>query len=141
LPLEGRIHPQLIPDEANRIQVYQRLAAIREPTELSATAEELIGRPLGDEPADRLLRNLLTLLELKLLAERARLREVSCQVLGTAGRFALRFLEPPPPEVTERLIIFDDRWHKVESTWQAEHPLAAGAWINWLKASLKTLNK
>src|SRR6185436_17294209 len=95
LPLEGRLHPDLIPEEANRIQVYQRLANVHEPTELKPVAEELIGRPLGNEPTDRLLHNLLTLLELKLLAERARLREVSCQLAGPVAQFTLRFLEAP----------------------------------------------
>lgn len=139
LPLEGRLHPNLIPNMEHRIQMYQRLAAIHDPRELAPTAEELIGRPLGGEPIDRLVKNLLTLLELKLMAERARLQEVSCQVHASQGKFSLRFLEQPTPEVTTRLLEFDDRWHKVESTWQAEHPLAAGAWIPWLKESLRVL--
>lgn len=139
LPLEGRIHPDLIPEEQARIQVYQRLAHVHEPSELKPLAEELIERPLGSEPADRLLINLLTLLELKLYAERARLREVSTQVTGSDGQFTLRFLEAPKEETIARLTAFDDRWHQVEGSWQATLPLAAGAWIPWLEESLKQL--
>ncbi len=139
LPLEGRIHPSLIPEEQARIQVYQRLAHVHEPSELKPLAEELIERPLGQEPEDRLLLNLLTLLQLKLYAERARLREVSAQVAGAEGQFTLRFLEAPKPETIERLTAFDDRWHQVEGSWQASHPLAAGAWIPWLEECLKQL--
>jgi transcription-repair coupling factor (superfamily II helicase) len=141
LPLEGRLLSELIPAETNRIQIYQRLAAIREPAELEPTAAEIIGRPLGNELADRQLKNLLTLLTIKLLAEKARLSEVSCQSRGAWGRFNLRFLEAPTEEITQRLVDFDQSWHKVESVWQAEHPLAAGAWIPWLKTSLEQLGK
>lgn len=139
LPLEGRLHPDLVPDEASRIHIYQRLASLRDPRELKPTVEALIGRSLNEEPPDRLLQNLITLLELKLLAERARLREISCQVKNNLGQFSLRFLEAPNPSLTAQLLAFDERWHKVESSWQATHPVAAGAWIPWLKASLKNL--
>lgn len=141
LPLEGRIHTDLIATEANRIQVYQRLASIHEPTELKITAEEIIGRPLTNEPTDRLLQNLLTLLEIKLLAERARLGEVSCQTSDNFGLFTLRFLEKPNEIAVKRLIDFDERWHNIESGLGTKHPLAAGAWIPWLKQSLKLLGK
>jgi transcription-repair coupling factor len=154
LPLEGRIHTDLIPIEANRIQVYQRLAGIREPAELKIIAEEIIGRPLTSEPADRLLQNLLTLLEIKLLAERARLGEVSCQTSNGFGQFTLRFLEAPSVEIIERLTSFDSRWgveplgggtlyrHTEGGAGiRAKHPLAVGAWIPWLKQSLKLLGK
>ncbi len=142
LPIEGRIMPALIPNEDKRIQAYQRLASVREPVELNPTAEELLGRPLTDSADDRLMRNLLTLLELKLYAEHGRLQEVSCQNAEEGyARFSLKFMEAPPDDVIERLTKFDERWHKVESTWQAEHPLAAGAWVPWLKASLKLLGK
>ncbi|MBI5466297.1 MAG: DEAD/DEAH box helicase [Candidatus Kerfeldbacteria bacterium] len=141
LPLEGRLAAELIPAEPDRIQIYQRLAAMREPAELEPAAQEIIGRPLGDEPADRLFKNLLTLLELKLLAEGARLSEISCQTRQALGRFSLRFLEAPTEEIKQRLTNFDPRWHKVESVWQAEHPLAGGCWIPWLKESLRLLGK
>ncbi len=139
LPLEGRILPELVPAEEARINLYQRLASIREPSELLSTAQELIGRPLNEDKTDRLFKNLLTLLEIKLLAEVARLQEVTCWHQEQQGKFSIRFLETPAPELIERLTEFDDNWHKVESTWQAEHPLAAGAWIPWLKQSLKLL--
>lgn len=141
LPLEGRIHPSIVPDEKLRIHLYQRLASIREPGELLPLAEELLGRPLQDAAADRLFKNLLTLLELKLLAERARLREVTYRAEQAGDTFSIRFLETPQEPTIERLVDFDDRWHKVEGTWQAKHPLAAGAWISWLRESLTRLGK
>lgn len=139
LPLEGRISSKLIAQEEHRIHLYQRLASIREPNELFATAQELIGRPFTDSEPDKLFINLLTLLEIKLLAEKARLHEINCHQQNYAGKFSLRFLEAPPTQALARLINFDDDWHKVESTWQAEYTLASGAWIPWLKASLKLL--
>ncbi|MDZ4229900.1 MAG: CarD family transcriptional regulator, partial [Candidatus Veblenbacteria bacterium] len=114
LPLEGRIAPALVPSEEHRIHLYQRLASVREPTELMLTAQELLGRPLGDEASDRMFKNLLTLLEFKLLAERARLEELRCQVQDKNGKFSFRFLSAPPVEVLARLTEFDDTWHKVE---------------------------
>ena len=139
LPLDGRISPALVPAEEQRIHLYQRLASIPEPTELASSAQALIGRPLNDTPADRLLKNLLTLLEIKLLAEQARLQEVTCHQQGQIGRFYLRFLIAPNPDAIERLTNFDDNWHKVETSWQAMHPLAADACIPWLKTCLKLL--
>ena len=139
LPLDGWISPALVPAEEQRIHLYQRLASIPEPTELASSAQALIGRPLNDTPADRLLKNLLTLLEIKLLAEQARLQEVTCHQQGQIGRFYLRFLIAPNPDAIERLTNFDDNWHKVETSWQAMHPLAADAWIPWLKTCLKLL--
>jgi transcription-repair coupling factor len=139
LPLEGRISSDLIPDEEKRIYLYQRLASLREPNELFRQAAELIGRPLNDSKADRLLKNLLTLLEIKLLAEKARLQEISCHAVNNRGQFSLKFLDTPSEETITRLTKFDKSWHKVESSWQASYPLAAGAWIPWLKQSLKLI--
>ncbi len=141
LPLEGRILPAIVPDEKHRIHLYQRLASVREPAELAPLSEELLGRALTDTTPDRLFKNLLTLLSLKLLAERARLREVSYRAEGDSGTFTLRFLEQPNVDTIARLVTFDERWHKVEGTWQAKHPLAAGAWISWLKESLTRLGR
>ena len=45
----------------------------------------------------------------------------------------------PNPDAIERLTNFNDNWHKVETSWQAMHPLAAGAWMPWLKTCLKLL--
>lgn len=139
LPLDGRLSPELIVNEEQRIHLYQRLASIREPSDLLTTAEELIGRPLMDSTADRLLKNLLTTLEIKLLAEKARLQEITCYQKNSYGQFSIRFLDKPDDNVLSRLTDFDDSWHRVETSWQANHPLAAGAWIPWLKQSLKLL--
>ncbi len=139
LPLPGLISAQLIPGELDRLQIYQRLAAVREARELKTVTEEILGRPLQNSLPDRQLQNLLTLLEFKLLAERAGLREVSCQNQGEFGQFLIRFLSAPTAEQLKRLNTFDSGWHKVESSWQAHYPLAAGAWLNWLKTSLEQL--
>ncbi len=139
LPLEGRILPELAPDEEKRIHIYQRLASVREPTELLPTAINLLGRPLADDKADMLFKNLLTLLEIKLLAEQARLQEVACWPKDKQGQFILRPLSALPAEAVSRLTNFDNTWHQVESAWQALRPLAAGAWLPWLKESLKLI--
>lgn len=139
LPLPGLIAQELIPDELNRLQIYRRLAAVREAQELKTLAEEILGRPLQNSWPDNQLQNLLTLLEFKLLAERAGLREVSCKQQGDSGQFLIRFLNPPTALQLKRLNSFDSNWHQVESSWQARQPLAAGAWIEWLKASLEQL--
>lgn len=139
LPLEGRIPQELVPDEEKRIHVYQRLASIREPAELLTTATSLLGRPLTNDKPDLLLNNLLRLLEIKLLAEQARLHEVTCWPQGKQGQFILRPLTSPPPEAVDRLTAFDSNWHQVESSWQAYYPLAGGAWLPWLKQSLQLL--
>lgn len=139
LPLEGRISSDIVPAEDARINLYQRLAYIREPADLAPTAQELIGRPLTDTKADILFKNLLTLLEIKLLAESARLQEINCWRQETQGKFVIKFLENPLAETMGRLTAFDENWHRVEGTWQAKYPLAAGAWIPWLKQSLKLL--
>jgi len=141
LPLEGRISPDLIPTETKRIQIYQRLASIREPSELLIETTKILGRALNDEPADRLWQNLLTLLEIKLLAERARLQEITCTVENKIGKFIFRFLEKPSADNFNKLLNFDANWHKIESGWTNKHPLAAGAWIPWLKENLKILGK
>ena len=134
LPLAGRLSEQLIPNEFNRIQIYQRLASQRDTSELKHLAEELIGRPLNDTAPDRQLKNLLTLLEIKILSERSGLREVACQTQNQLGRFSIRFINPVLPAQAAKL--YELGWHPVESSWQARQPLAAGAWIEWLKQSL-----
>jgi len=140
LPLEARLTSQLVPNEINRINLYQKLAAVREPSELRPLAETLLGRALQlDNKSDQLLNNLLTTLTIKLLAEKARLREVSCQVKESSGQFTLRWLEPPTLNSRQRLIDFDPHWRTIANGWQAWQPLAAGAWIPWLKQSLKKL--
>lgn len=139
LPLEGRITAELIPDEEIRLYLYQRLAVLREPTELLPTAQELLGRPLGEQEADKLFKNLLTLLEIKLLAERARLQEVACWPQDYPwGRFVIKFLTTPSPDILARLTNFDPGWHKVETTWQTKHTLNDD-WLSWLKQILKLL--
>lgn len=140
LPIEGRLTPELIPNETSRIQVYQRLASCPDVEELHKLAREIIGRPLTEERSDRLFQNLITLLEFKLLAQNARVYEVSAQVSGPTGKFLLRFLDMPDTEKLQRLKIFDHSWHKTESSWQTGHTLAAGSWIPWLKECLKLIS-
>ncbi|MBU1038938.1 DEAD/DEAH box helicase [Patescibacteria group bacterium] len=141
LPLEARLSPQLNLSQSARLNLYQKLAAVRQPNELLNEATTLLGRPLNNDQPDQLLKNLLTLLEIKLLAEQARLREVSCQSGSHFGQFILRWLEKPSPEINQRLKNFDPSWRQTETGWQAHHPLAAGAWLPWLKESLRQIKK
>ncbi len=89
LPLPVGLPPEYIPDQETRLRLYRRIADIRSLTEVEALAEEFNDR-FGALPEDT--RNLLYLVRLKLLAEKAGLSAVS----GEGGQLVLRY--PPAPE-------------------------------------------
>ncbi len=139
LPLEGRLDPALNLSQTARLNLYQKLAAVRQQSELLPEAIKLLGRPLNDDHPDHLLKNLLTILEIKLLAEKARLREVTYQGNSKVGYFFLRWLDKPNTQTYQQLMTFDPNWQIVESGVRASKQLAGGAWIPWLKQSLKQI--
>lgn len=139
LPLPGRIEPELIPDASQRIYLYQRLSNCQNQTELYDTVEEILGRPLEETNVDQKIKNLLTLLEFKILAQKSNLRELTCEWNDYAGKFTLRFMMEPADNIYKALTKFDSGWVKKDTGWQATQTLAAGAWIPWLKLSLETI--
>lgn len=139
LPLPGRIEPKLIPDESQRIYLYQRLSNCQNQTELYDTVEEIMGRPLQDTEDDQKIKNLLTLLEFKILSQKAGLHELSCEWNQYVGKFTLRFMMEPASHVYSALNKLDNSWVIKDTGWQATQTLAAGAWIPWLKLSLETI--
>ncbi|KKU39772.1 MAG: Transcription-repair coupling factor [Parcubacteria group bacterium GW2011_GWA2_46_39] len=141
LPLEGRIDPELVPDESARIKLYHKLANIRSRDELKAFPEALLGRELTSKTSDQLLNNLLTVLELKLLAENARLTSVSCHVEGTVGHFEIVFMRQTTAESLAQLLTTDDSWKFSTDVLRADHPVDDVSWINWLRTSLELLGK
>ncbi len=141
LPLEGRISPELIPDENERIKLYHRLANIRSRDELKDLPEIILNRPLGKSEADQLLNNLLILLELKLLAEAARLTEVSCHPINGEGRFEIKFAQQTTAESLAQLLMSDPTWKFSTDVLRAEYSLQGRAWLEWLKHSLELLGK
>lgn len=140
LPLSGRISPELVPDETKRIQLYQRLAAVREPADLLPTAQHLFGVLPTNKKIWGQLYNLLELLEVKLLAEKARVQEINCWANDNYGKFSLKFLEPLSPANSCRLINFDPGWHQVEGFWHNKHQLTNNSWLPWLKKCLKLIH-
>ncbi len=139
LPLPGRIEPKLIPDESQRIYLYQRLSNCQNQTELIDTVEEILGRPLADNEDDQKIKNLLTLLEFKILAQKAGLHELSCEWNQSVGKFTLRFMMAPTDQIFAALYKFDNSWLVKEVGWQSTQTLAAGAWIPWLKSCLEII--
>ncbi len=141
LPLEGRVSPDLIPEENERIKLYHRLANIRSRDELKNLPEIIFNRPLKDTTEDKLLDNLLTLLELKLLAETARLTEVSYHHQNGVGRFEIKFAQQTTAESLAQLLTCDPTWKFSTDVLRAEYSITNKDWVTWLKRSLELLGK
>ncbi len=141
LPLEGRITSELVPEENSRIKLYHKLANIRSRDELKTFPEEILGRELSTNSADQLLKNLLILLEFKLLAEAARLTEVSCHALGNRGQFEITFMRQTTAESLAQLLTTDPTWKFSTDVLRAEYSLNNKDWISWLRRSLELLGK
>lgn len=141
LPLEGKIDQSLVPDENERIKLYHKLANIRNRDELKSFPEELLKRPLGANPADMLFKNLITLLDLKLLAESARLTDVQCHPEGGVGNFEIKFARVTKAESIAQLLTAMTEWKFSTDILRAEHNLNNDDWINWLESSLILLGK
>jgi len=141
LPLEGRITPELVPEENSRIKLYHKLANIRSRDELKTFPEQVLNRELGHSQADLLLKNLLILLEFKLLAESARLTEVSCHATGDQGQFEITFMRQTTAESLAQLLTTDPTWKFSTDVLRAEYSLATKEWLTWLKRSLELLGK
>lgn len=141
LPLEGRIAPELVPDESARIKLYHKLAHLRSRDDLKSFPDALLGRELKSSPNDQLLNNLLTLLELKLLAENARLTSVSCHIENNLGHFEIVFMRQTTAESLAQLLTSDDSWKFSTDVLRADHPIDNSSWIEWLRTSLELLGK
>ncbi len=74
LPLPAHVPEPYVPDLATRLGLYQKMAALQEPTDVDALAEELKDR-FGPWPEP--VENLLFMLKVKLLAARAGVLSVS----------------------------------------------------------------
>ncbi len=141
LPIEGRIDPSLVPDENERIKLYHKLANIRNRDELKAFPEEFLKRSLNDNPADHLLKNLLTLLDLKLMAESARLTDVRCHPEGEIGQFEIKFAQATKAESIAQLLTSKTEWKFSTDILRAEYSLNNSDWVEWLAQSLTLLGK
>ena len=96
LRAEGLIPEPYVPDAALRLNLYKRLAAVREPERLTDFAAELADR-FGPVPPE--VGWLLRVMELKIQARALRIREID------ARRGAIRVLfGPAPPVPPERIV-------------------------------------
>ncbi|MFH1111493.1 MAG: DEAD/DEAH box helicase [Patescibacteria group bacterium] len=141
LPLEGRIDSAIVPEENTRIKLYHKLANIRSRDDLKIFPEEVLERELNTSQADLLLKNLLLLLEFKLLAEAARLTEVSCHAAGNVGQFEITFMRQTTAESLAQLLTTDPTWKFSTDVLRAEYPLNNQNWISWLRRSLELLGR
>jgi transcription-repair coupling factor (superfamily II helicase) len=94
LPLPAHLPSDYVPDEAQRLNLYQRLAGIARYEDLGAFMDELEDRfgPLPDAA-----HNLLYLARLRLAATEAGIQEIDAD----ARQIVLRYGGPPPPGVHE----------------------------------------
>jgi len=99
LRAEGFIPDSYVPDPALRLNLYKRLAALREANLLADFAEELADR-FGPVPAE--VEWLLRMLDLKLQARRLRIQEID----GRRDAIRVRFAPDPPvsPETILNLL-------------------------------------
>jgi transcription-repair coupling factor (superfamily II helicase) len=90
LPLEGRIPEDLIPDTAERIQLYQQLANCTDLTELSDAKKDLMNYELlwSDDALVPEITGLMQLLEMKILASRSTLTNITTDYPTTSNRLA-----------------------------------------------------
>jgi transcription-repair coupling factor (superfamily II helicase) len=96
LRAEGFIPEFYVPDPALRLNLYKRLAALREANLLADFAEELADR-FGPVPAE--VEWLLRMLDLKLQARRLRIQEIDGRREAIRVRFA-----PDPPVSPETIL-------------------------------------
>lgn len=95
LPLPAFLPKDFLPSEEQRLQAYQALASVTEPTELDHLVGQIISQSRychsrKDLPAE--VRNLLALIEIKLLAQKKRILELDTMIKKTAGGERKRFL-------------------------------------------------
>ena len=93
---EGYIPESYVPDPTLRLNLYKRLAAVREAGRLTEFAEELTDR-FGPSPPE--VRWLLTVMDLKLQARALRVREID------ARREAIRVGFAPDPPIAPETIV------------------------------------
>jgi len=96
LRAEGFIPESYVADAALRLNLYKRLAAVREPERLAEFAEELTDR-FGPVPPE--VHWLLRVVELKIQARALRIREID------ARRNAIRVLFGPSPPIAPETIL------------------------------------
>ncbi len=96
LRAEGYIPESYVPDPTLRLNLYKRLAAVREAGRLAEFAEELADR-FGPPPPE--VRWLLTVVDLKLEARALRVREIDARREAVRVGFA-----PDPPIPPERIV-------------------------------------
>ncbi len=89
LPLSALIPPDYVQDAAARLNLYQRLAACREPAALAPLVEELEDR-FG--PLPEAVQNLVYVASLRLRAAQAGVAEIAAQ----DGEIVIRFRGAPP---------------------------------------------
>lgn len=96
LPVEAYIPDSYIPDPNQKVDIYRRLAAVREEEEVADLADELLDR-FGDLPAST--RNLLAVAQLRALAGRLGIKSI----VGQDGGYRLQF-HPEHPLSGEILV-------------------------------------
>jgi transcription-repair coupling factor (superfamily II helicase) len=96
LRAEGYIPESYVPDPTLRLNLYKRLAAVREAGRLAEFSEELADR-FGPPPPE--VRWLLTVVDLKLEARALRVREIDARREAVRVGFA-----PDPPIPPERIV-------------------------------------
>lgn len=93
LPLQVGIPPDYVSEKTMRLQLYRRIADLRNLTDLDALEEEFVDR-FGELPI--MVRNLLYQMKIKLLAEQAGLASVTVE----NDQIALRYQDKELPDLT-----------------------------------------
>ncbi len=144
LPLEARIPEELLPEETERILLYQQLASIRIRKELIKKKEKyLIEKRFGSSEMHPSIAGLFDLLEIKLLASRSSLLSIDTQYPNISNRIT-------SPVITlhseKPFIHIPEEWEEIQSRTQEGYKIRASIaelgeqWPTRLKLILESLD-
>lgn len=141
LPLDARLPRSLIPSERKRLALYHELSSLNSLTEINRLQKKLKQR---FQRLPREVKNLLTILHLKILARQARIRTINTRtVIGLGGlpqkRIILEFATQGNWERIEALIAKHPQWILGEHNLKIDFKKLGSPWPQALKNALKIL--
>lgn len=142
LPLEAYIPKTLIPEQEQRIILYQKLASVPS-VEALRTLKKTMEK---NKKLPRELDNLFHLLEIRVLAQKTDIATIDTVHLATASyekqkRLFIKFIGQIHPEQIARLLQQDERWQFTQDSIKIDFPSLGDQWLEKLKKVIRIFQR
>ena len=126
--------------EEKRLRWYQKLSATHDSKELHKLANQL--SPINESPEE--YKNLIYLLELKILAQRSNVTSIDTTVVTSSGekarkRIVFRLAQPLTHKQIEQLLNISDQWSLSEFIVKIDFEALSNDWLKDVKKCVNIL--